>query len=78
MYLAWSIDYAVQTGRARIVPFKWLLPLTELRTAEFGVDRRVFGTVTIISTLLSIASGLVVAISGFRSVGFTCIVVATF
>ena len=77
MDLAWSIDYPVQTGRARIVPFKWLIPLTGLRATESGVDRRVFGTITVVSTLMSIALGLDVAISGFRSARFTCIVVAS-
>ena len=77
MDLAWSIDYAVQTGWARIVSFKWLLPLTGLRAAESGVDRRVFGTITVFSTLMSIASGLAVAVSGFRSARFACIVIAT-
>ena len=75
--LAWTIEYAVQTGRARIVSLKWLLPLTGLRATESGVDRRIFGVVTIVSTLMSIASGLVVAVSGFRSARFTCVVVAT-
>ena len=64
MDLAWSIEYAVQTGRARIVSFKWLLPLTGLRATESGIDRRVFGTVTVVSTLVSNLSGLAGAVSG--------------
>ena len=70
--LAWTIEYAVQTGRARIVSFEWLLPLTGLRATESGVDRPVFGVITIVSTLMSIASGLAVAVSGFRSAKFAC------
>ena len=77
MDTSWSIEYAFQTGRARIIPFKWLLSLTGLRATESGVDRRVFGVFTIVSTLASIASGLAVAVSGFRSARFACIVIAT-
>ena len=75
--LTWTIEYAVQAGRARIVPFVWLLPLTGLGATESGVDRRVIGIVTIVSTLVPVALGLAVAISSFRSVRFACIVTAT-
>ena len=74
--LAWTIEYAVQVGRARIVSFIWLLPLTVLRAAESTVDRRVFGVVTVVSTLVSVASGLAVAVFGFESARFTCVVIA--
>ena len=67
----------VQTGRDRIISLKWLLPLTGLRAIESGIDRRVFGVVTVASTLVSVVSGLVVAISGFRSVRFACIIIST-
>ena len=73
----WTIEYAVQAGRAWIVSFIWLLPLTGLRATESGVDRRILGAVTVASTLVSVASGLAVAISGFRSARFACIVIAT-
>ena len=73
---AWTIEYAVQAGRARIVSFIWLLPLTGLRTTESGVDRHLLDVVTVASTLVSIASGLAIAISGFRSARFGCIVIA--
>ena len=75
--LAWTIEYAVQAGWARIVPFIWLLPLAGLGATESGVDRRVVGIITVLSTLVSVASGLTVAISGFRSARFACIVIAT-
>ena len=71
MNLAWTIEYTVQDGRALIIPFIWLLPLTGLGATEFSVDCRVFGVVTIVSTLVSTASGLAVAISGFRGARFT-------
>ena len=77
MDLTWTIEYAVQAGRARIVSFVWLLPLTELRATESSVDRRVLGVVTVASTLVYVVSGLAVAISGFRRARFSCIVIAT-
>ena len=71
MDLRWTIKYAVQTGWARIVFLKWLLPLTILRATESGIGGRVFDVIAIISTLVSLASGLAVAIFGFRSARFT-------
>ena len=71
MDLTWTIEYAVQTGRARIVSFKWLFPLTGLGATESGIDGRVFGVIAIISMLVSVTSGLAVAISGFGSARFT-------
>ena len=62
--LTWTIEYAVQTGRARIVSFKWLLPLTGLGATEPSIDGRVFGVIAIISMLESAASGFAVAVSG--------------
>ena len=40
------------------VSFVWLLPLAVLRATESGVDRRVFGTITVVLTLVTVASGL--------------------
>ena len=77
MDLAWTIEYAVQTGRARIVSLKWLLPLTGLRATESSIDSRVFDVVAIVSTLVSAVSGLAIAISGFRSARFTWGAIAT-
>ena len=59
------IEYAVQTGRARIVSFICLIPLTGFRATESGVDHRVFGVFTVVSSLVSVVSGLAVAVSGF-------------
>ena len=69
--LTWTIEYAVQAGRAQIIPFIWLLPLTELGATESGVDCHVFSIVAITLTLVSVVSGLAVAISDFRSARFT-------
>ena len=77
MDLTWMIEYAVQIGWARIVSFVWLLALTGLRAAESSVDHRVFGVVTVASTLVSVASRLAVAVFGFKSARFACIVIAT-
>ena len=75
--LAWTVEYAVQARLPRVVSFIWLLPLTGLGATESGVGRRVIYIVTIVLTLMYIASGLAVAISGFRSARFAFIVVAT-
>ena len=48
----------------RLFSLEWLLSLTGFRAAESGLDSRVFGVVTIIAMLVSIASWLAVAISG--------------
>ena len=69
--LTWTIEYAVQTGWARIVSLKWLFPLTGLGATESSTDGRVFGVIAIILTLVSVASGLAVAISAFESARFT-------
>ena len=68
--LAWTVEYAVQTGRARIVSFEWFLLLTGLRAAESGIDNRVFGAIAIVLTLVFAASGLTAVIYGFRSSRF--------
>ena len=61
--LTWTIGYAVQIGRARSSPLKWLFLLTGLGATESGIDGRVFGIIAIIATLVSVASGLAVAVS---------------
>ena len=37
MNLARAVEYAVQIGRSRIVPFERLIPLTGFGVAEFGI-----------------------------------------
>ena len=59
-----AIEYAVQTGRARIASFERLFPLTGFRAPESGIDCRVFGVLAIVASLMSVASWLVVAIWG--------------
>ena len=77
MDLTWTIEYAVQAGRARIVSFIWLLPLTGLRATESGIDRRILSVVNVVSTTVSVASRLVFVIFNFRGAGIACIVFAT-
>ena len=64
MNLTQAIEYAVQTGRARIVSFKWLFSLTGLGATKSGIDSHVFGVIAIVVTLVFVASGLAIAISG--------------
>ena len=64
MNLAWTVEYAVETGRTRIVIFEWPFPLTGLRTTKSGIDCCIFGVFTIFAALVFVASGLAVAISG--------------
>ena len=59
------IEYAVQTGRARIVSFEWLFSLTGLRATESGIDCRVFGVIAVFVMLIFVALWFVVIIPGF-------------
>ena len=52
-------------------------PLTGLGATESSADRHVIRIVTIVSTLMPVASGLAVTVLGFRGVRFTCIIIAT-
>ena len=60
-----AMEYAVQTGQARIASFERLFPLTGFRATESGIDCHVFGVVAIVAALVSVASWLGVDISGF-------------
>ena len=62
--MTWTVEYTVQTGQARIVSFEWFFLLTGLRATESSIDGRVFDVIAITSTLVLVASGLAVAISG--------------
>ena len=77
MNLARTIKYAVQARWVQIVLFERLLPLTGLRATESGIECRIISVVIVVSTHVSVASGLVIAISGFRGAGVACIVFAT-
>ena len=83
MYLTGAVEYSVQIGRARSGSFEWLLLLTGLGASESGVDCRILIAIAVnaafvfVSTLMSIPSGLAVAVSGFTSARFAYIVIAT-
>ena len=61
------IEYAVQTGRARVASFERLLPLTGFRATESGIDCRVFGVVTVVAALVFAAMWPAVTVLGVRS-----------
>ena len=61
----WTIEYAVQTGQARIVSIKWPFPLPGLGATESSIVSCVLRVIDIISTFVFTASGLAIAISGF-------------
>ena len=75
--LTWAIEDAVQVGRAQMIPFIWLLPLTGLRATESGVDCGVISVITIASAFVPPASELAAAIFGLGSARFICCIFAT-
>ena len=77
MDLAQSVQDFVQAGWFLFTAVKWLFSFTGSRAHESGIDRCVISIVTIVLVLVSVASGLAVAISGFRSARFACIIAAT-
>ena len=77
MNLARALQYAVQTGRSLIISFERLFPLSGFRSAESGVDYRVFRGVAVVPSLMSVAPWLAVSIAAIRSARFACIVIAT-
>ena len=64
MNLALTIEYAVQTGRTRIVIFEGPFPLTGLWATKPGISCRIFGVFTIFAALVFVASWFAVAILG--------------
>ena len=59
-----AIEYAVQTGRARIASFERLFPLTGFRATESGINCRVFGVIAVVVALVSVATWSAVSIFG--------------
>ena len=64
MYLARTIEYAVQAGWSLAVPFIRLLPLAGLGTTESGVNCRVIGVIAITLAFVFIAPELAGAVLG--------------
>ena len=77
MNLARPIKYFVQIGWTIFISFEWLLTLTGFRATESGVNRCVFSFSIVVSTLVFVASGPAVTISGLRSAGVAGTVAAT-
>ena len=67
MDLTRAIEYAVQTGWARIASFERLSPLTGFRATESGIDCRVFGIVAVVAALVSVTTWSVIGIFSIRS-----------
>ena len=61
--LARAVEYAVQTGRSRIVSFKRLLPLTGFGVAESSIDCRMLSIVAIVPMLMPIAPWISVTVA---------------
>ena len=77
VYLARTVEYAVQAGRSFIVSFVGLLPLAGLGATESGVDCGVIGVVAIASAFLSIAPELAGAVLGLSGACLAGCVFAT-
>ena len=75
MYLARTIEYAVQAGWSLAVPFIRFLSLARLGATESGVNCRVIGVIAITSAFVFIAPELACAVFGLREaylVGCVC------
>ena len=77
VYLARTVEYAVQAGRSFIVSFVGLLPLAGLGASESGVDCDVIGVVAIASAFVSIARELARVVLGLGGACLTGCVFAT-
>ena len=64
MYLARTIEYAIQAGWSLDVPFVGLLSLAGLGAAESDVNGGLIGVVAIASAFVSVAPGLAEALLG--------------
>ena len=77
VYLARTVEYAVQAGRSFIVSFVGLLPLAGLGATESGVDCGVIGVVVIASAFVPIAPELAGAVLGLKGACLAGCVLAT-
>ena len=66
MYLAQTVEYAVQAGWSLTIPFVGLLPLAGLGAAESGVNCGVIGVIAIASVFVSVAPELASAVLSLR------------
>ena len=77
MYLAWTIEYAVQDGWSLIVSFVRFLPLAGLGATESSVECSVVGIITIASAFVSVTSELATAVFDLGGACLTCYVFTT-
>ena len=66
MYLARTIEYAVQAGWSSAAPFIGLLSLVGLGATESGVNYSVIGVIAIALAFVSVAPELAGAVFGLR------------
>ena len=69
MNLTRALQYAVEAGRSLIISFERLFPLSGLRSAESGVDCRVFSVVAVVPLLMSVTTWLAISIMAVRGAG---------
>ena len=72
MNLARAVEYSVQTGRALVILFEWLLPLTGFIASESGINCRVFVVVAANAALLLIATCPATFVLGIRITRVFC------
>ena len=77
VYLARTVEYAIQVVRSFIISFMGLLPLAGLGASESGVDCGVIDVVAIASAFVSIAPELASAILGLGGACLAGCVVTT-
>ena len=78
MYLARTIEYAVQAGWSSAVPFIGLLSLAGLGATESGVNCSVISVIAIASAFVSVAPELAGAAFGLRGACFVgCVCTAS-
>ena len=66
MNLARPVEYSVQIRWTVPISFEWLLPLTEFRASESGVNCRILRFFIVVPALMFITSWPSVAIPGFK------------
>ena len=77
MNLAWTIEYAVQTGLFSVAPFIGLLSLAGLGSTEPGMNCCVIGVITIALAFVSVAPKLAGAVLGLGGACFVGYIVTT-
>ena len=76
MYLAQAIEYSVQVGRALGISFEWLLPLTEFRASESGIDCRILTIVAGNAALVFVTTRPAISVLEIRTARIFAEVVA--